>query len=195
MIDRFVLVVGTGRSGTSFVAKCLEEIGVDMGGPGTVRDETPDGDYEDIELRAEEDSLLAEFAAARKLGSDSDAETVVGFAVRDFRDGVVGILDPRARPVGYKTTRGHQTLGYWLELFPAARIVWAHRDPEDTARSFARSYGRDFESSLHTVHHRLRELPKRLAGRDFLAIACTARRDPEEVRDLLARWLSDWLRS
>lgn len=145
-----VLVVGTGRSGTSCVARLLEEeLGVDMGGPGNLdRESNPRGDYEDPELK------------------DLDMAFRRGHVTRArFEAQLREIAADRADPWGAKHPANATHLDAWLDVFPGAVLIWARRDLEDTAQSWIRWYGTDPEKARRVVGRRDQAIAELLTRR------------------------------
>jgi glycosyltransferase involved in cell wall biosynthesis len=175
-----VIVIGSGRSGTAYVTRILEGLGVFMGANQDPNNEA----FFFIRLNT---MLLAEAGVSwsnpeafrLKLDDEGFRAQVRSQARSHLRSrGVTGYLGwSRARryrsmgrfdqPWGWKDPRNTFTLPLWLDLFPDARVICVHRNGIDVAASlWAQQQGR----------HRLR----------FLASAAAKRRFhlPTIVRDL-----------
>lgn len=176
-VDRPVIVLGTGRSGTSVVARVLEErVGIAMGGPGEYRPETPDGDWEDRVVRRATEQYHA--------GDRSRESWAQALKVRALERGGSG------DPWGFKLPLLSLHLPELLDLFPHSRLVWAQRSIEDAAASFARAYGRPLGSCRNTVRRRWARLTAGLLdyGDDVLRIDLTEPWPHELLATLLRRW-------
>jgi len=156
-----VIVTGTGRSGTSTVARLLhEECGVAMApsrellapaGPAN-----PEGVYEDLEVR--------------QLHIDVKRGVLT---LAEFRLEMMRLASVRAaKPWGWKDPRGSHVLGLHLQWFPGATIIWCQRSLPDVVRSIHRWYHtREPEAARETtdrwaqlhalLHHRLNVYPIR----------------------------------
>ena len=119
-----ILVVGTGRCGSSAVAATLERMGWDFGGKGTVRPETPDGDYEDRVFK----ELNWRFAK-REIAQDE--------YIRLLRDHIAG----KKEPWGLKHPLIAEFPMVVAEALPDDMIVvWVQRDLADTIESWKRTF-------------------------------------------------------
>lgn len=168
-----VVVAGTGRCGTSVVARICEELGVDMGGPGnTERESNPGGDYEreDIRLAGEE----------YKAGDISAAE------YRALLDYVAAEADG---PWGFKHPLTSEFFQQIISAFPKAHIIWCQRDLEQTAESWNRWYDRT-DDAIVVVRRRHQRLSNLLAKRrGVLTIDMTNHWDEDELSDLVESYL------
>lgn len=166
-----VIVVGTGRCGSSFVARVLEErLGIDMGGPGVQRASNPGGDWEDEEVRA--------INEAYEGGDIGPAE---------WRHELKEL--ERTEPWGFKHPGCAKYLHELLFVFRKSPVIWVQRDPDDTAESWSKWYGRSVESCMNSIKRRLRALNWTLERYPHLVIDCTERRDEDEVAQELADYL------
>lgn len=128
-MSRCILVVGTGRSGTSAVAGMLHKLGVWMGGtfqPSNRNNRW--GTYEDAEFRSLDlmvafDRVFCDECAARAYGR---------LAAKRAGRPLWGVKDP-------DLTRTYRHL---LPHLDDARVVVCERDREATLDSFMRAYGK-----------------------------------------------------
>jgi len=167
------LVVGTGRSGTSSVARVLHErLGVNMGGPGRRTESNPRGDYE------------------RKGTRRISLEYLRGYvSLAEWRDGVRKIAGSLKEPWGVKFPPSAYMLDEWFRLFPDARTIWAQRDLTLTANSMMRWYGFTEHRARFEVGSRLHLLTLFLRDRDVLEIDFTGHLSDEEI---VARLTNRW---
>ena len=146
--NRPILVTGMHRSGTSSVARLLNLLGVDLGPPSDLMEAKPDnphGFWERKDVVQLNDDLLA------RLGGRWDDPPASGSI--DGLDDLSDFLD-RGRSIakcitgprpGIKDPRASLLLGFWLKVWPTARVVVCLRDPVAVARSLEKRNG--FDSS------------------------------------------------
>lgn len=122
---RPVVVVRVGRSGTSTVARLLqEELGISMGRKFDPPNRAcPEGSYEDLEFR----ELGMRFAAG-KIGLPTFRTAVERLAEERDRDGGAW---------GFKDPRCCSFLGLYLTWLDPV-VIWCRRDLEDVVRSWER---------------------------------------------------------
>ncbi len=169
-----IFVVGSGRSGTTVVARVLHErCGVKMGthlptrqGLGAV--------FEDKEFT----TLHAQALAGE-------------IELNSLRDKLEDLGDDRTEPWGMKCPATVEFLSVYRQAFPTARYVWAYRDPMMCIRSYRRVRP-NVKDPVDLVRRRVSKLqrwfglekPFRCLRLDLSQIM------PEEV---LAVRLRDWL--
>jgi len=168
-----VIVVGTGRCGTSVVARLLEtECGVDMGGPhDTGRKSNPGGDWEDQEIKAIN-------------------EAFANNEITPMQHRIALLSIDRPEVWGFKHP-GCANYAHVLQaVFPSASMIWCKRDLDDTAKSFAKAYRRSAESCMNTVLRRHRGLATTIGSRQHtLVLDMTDHRDEDELVDTLKTYL------
>lgn len=121
-----ILCTGTGRSGTSAVARILHtQLGVDMGGPFDPPHPTwPDGNFEDRRYR--------QLHMAHAAGHLDHTELV---------DELRSLSAGRAEPWGVKDPRASEVVEAYLEAFPRrVQLVICYRDPERVIASIRRAW-------------------------------------------------------
>lgn len=168
-------MVGAGRTGTSVVARVLQErLGVDMGGPGRKHWTNPDGDYEDRDIRA---------VNRRRLRGEADAlEWAAEFGE---------IVSEKMEPWGFKDPSSCLFLGDVLDALPRANVIWAQRAREDTIRSWMRNYKRTYEVAAEGVDERLRALYYFLDGQvTYLAVDFTSHVEEDALAVRMHQWLT-----
>lgn len=134
-----VFVVGTGRSGTSTIARLLHErLNVSMGGRfRAVDDQNPDGYYEDLDFKEANEKALN-----GKMRVPVFVETIEHLASQ--RTGKWGLKDPRLCYL----------LGFYLRLMPDAVVIRTRRELSAVAESLSRCYGWPLANALHEAHRR-----------------------------------------
>ena len=138
-----VLILGSGRSGTSMVAGSLKAAGYFMGDRlYPARDSNPRGFFEDPEVNGLNEALLARHVPAeQRLGPNqlwlAQLERSVPMPVtRDSALRLKALLE-RA-PWCFKDPRFSYTLPAWRPWIGAARFVCVFRDPAVTAASIVK---------------------------------------------------------
>jgi hypothetical protein len=132
------LVLGPGRSGTSFIAKTLHENGVVMGERFRPPDKkNPDGYYEDLDFKELNESLLA---------------NKLPFSGWQYQ--VCELVDSKSGDWGVKDPRLCYLLGYYLDIIPSACALRAHRPIHEVALSMNRCYGWPIAEALSEAARR-----------------------------------------
>lgn len=133
-----ILVVGAGRTGTSVVARVLEErLGVDMGGPGRVGASVPDGDYEDKEFSA----------MALKLWKTE-------ISADEWRMWALGKAEEKTEPWGVKYPGHSEFMPTIIKTFPEAVWIWCQRDIWDTWQSWLRYFNLEPDEAWARLNYR-----------------------------------------
>lgn len=167
-----ILVVGTGRSGTTAVSRVLQErLGVDMGGPGRTSPSNPIGDYENREFRNEIDIPFAR------------AEIDRAEWVRRAEEFAAGMDEPW----GIKDPRNALFLDMVLQTLEPDHVVWAWRRPDHVFASHERWYGHAPERHWAQIGGRLAALSRHLQARHYTFVDMTER----WAEDELARFLRE----
>ena len=132
-----VLILGMHRSGTSCLAGCLQEAGVDLGKVNEgvpLSSFNPKGNRENNRITKLNDAVLA----ANGGTWDRPPKSVVWSRRHEVRRERLIRGFPTDRPWGFKDPRTLLTLSGWLESLPAARMVATFRHPVAVARSLRR---------------------------------------------------------
>lgn len=160
-----IFVVGVGRTGTSVVAKVLEErLGVDMGGPGMPDDANPDGDWEEGQF-----AELAWALWSKKIGTSGWAERAKQIAAA------------KVEPWGVKHPVHSEFIPLIMETFPSAVWIWCKRDLLDTWQSWLRNFHMNPEPAWALVNHRHWAIQVALLERQHMEIDLTRRLEEEEL--------------
>ena len=163
MIDP-VMVIGTGRCGSSFVSGILHnDLNVCMG----LRFEeptkfNPEGYYEDIDIKRNNGNLLEAFF------------TLQGWAknIKDImKDRMV-----RNIPWGFKDPRLCDLLGFYLTMFENPKIIWCIRDRELVLKSLVQKYNFSPEQAILQHDVRMQSTERLMRGRDHLQVEFTEER-------------------
>ncbi|OGO49736.1 MAG: hypothetical protein A2148_09850 [Chloroflexi bacterium RBG_16_68_14] len=140
--ERFIIVTGAGRSGTSAVARVLHESGLRMGNElGAPTEHNPDGFYEDMGVWWLHERLLAELGMSGiwRLERWPWRSTVLAAAAR-YREEMQALIARAAD--GWKDPRFAITLEAWLPLLPVRpKVVVCLRSPRAYADSAIRIFG------------------------------------------------------
>lgn len=162
---RNCLILGSGRSGTSMIAGVLSQAGYFMGTSLYPGDEgNPKGYFEDREINAINEELLAQVVPARPLGIVGDlffrsrpahwqrwlARIPVGVSIPCPSHLVKRITALTMRqPFCFKDPRFCYTLSVWRPFVEDAVFICVFRHPGATATSILRECRRD--PSLHSL--------------------------------------------
>lgn len=173
-----ILVVGTGRSGTSAISRVLQErLGVDMGGPGKISESNEKGDYENSFFRNKIDIPYYRNQISKK----------------EWFRRAHAFAEEMEEPWGIKDPRNAYFLDMFLEAFPEATIIWSWRNPEDVAQSMYKWYaghgGIDVDIYRQETASRLWHLTNHLAGVEYLPINMTEHREEETLAEVLDSYL------
>jgi hypothetical protein len=152
------LVVGTGRSGTSFVAGIMHnDMGIHMGKEFPPANESnPDGFWEDMDFYNLNTALVIGQIPYTKFMNDAIA------IVRERRE--MGI------PWGFKESRMGVLLGNYLGLFDKPKIIWCKRKKDLVLASVSKCYEYDADRSYTLYYTRMVMLTRLLQDRDPLII-------------------------
>lgn len=173
------LIVGTGRCGTSTVARILHEnLGVYMGEYFQPPDKgNPQGYYEDQEFV----SLNYQLYSA-------------GIDYQHWLGQTVGLIKKRQLmrvPWGIKSLRIVELFGMYLGLFDNPKIILCTRDREDTIESILRSFKSNRKNANRLYVIRTTLIRRFLTGRDYLEIDFTERRNECEIERLIKEKWND----
>lgn len=141
-----VVVVGMHRSGTSCLAGCLQDLGLNLGEVNTAAPHNRKGNREDPRLWVVHDAVLARVDAA---WDRPPTEPVVWTA--DEKAALKAVLaeyDSVPRPWGFKDPRATVLLDGWLEVLPDLRLTASIRHPLAVAGSLEARNGFPVEKSL-----------------------------------------------
>ena len=142
-----VAVIGMHRSGTSCLAGCLEDLGLQMGEVNTAAPHNKKGNRENPRFWPVHDAVLARIGAA---WDDPPSEPVAWTAgeIADLK-AVLADYDAVPRPWGVKDPRATLLLDGWFEALPDLRLTASIRHPQAVAGSLTARNGFEQERSVH----------------------------------------------
>ncbi len=165
------LVIGTGRCGTSTVARILhDKLGIYMGESFLQPDEhNPDGYYED-----------AEFVSFnhRFYRRGLDVQNWLAYTLN-----LIAKRQSMQKPWGIKSIRITDVLGLYLSFFDKPKLIYCHRKKEDTLASFIRCYSYSQAQAENIYWFRTKVSERLLQGRDYLSLDFTERLDEEKIEN------------
>lgn len=135
MSDAPVIIIGMHRSGTSCLAGCLQDLGLNLGEVNTAAPHNKKGNREDPRFWPVHDAVLARVGAA---WDNPPAEPVVwSGAEKAALRAVLRNYETVPRPLGFKDPRATVLLDGWLEVLPDLRLVASIRHPLSVAGSLS----------------------------------------------------------
>jgi hypothetical protein len=145
------LICGSGRSGTSAVARVLHESGISMGRDLIEADASnPQGYFEERGVVMVNDAILNDVGLHHWFATATRAQIMA--AARERRD-FMGMLAYAASP-GWKDPRFCWTLEPWLEaLSERPRIIVCLRSPLEVVQSTLRYYALDSDEARGAAEH------------------------------------------
>ncbi len=175
MTDPF-LVVGTGRCGTSTVARLMHtKLNIFMGEKFEPADiHNPDGYYEDLEFG----DLHNDFVYHEKI------------TYKTWDNLVKDVIEKRCQLNQYWGFKGgglSELLGLYFGLFDNPKVIWCIRNKEDTIASMYRSFNMPNALANLLYSCRLARLRRFLTGRDYLALDFNERRSDEYIIEAITR--------
>ena len=141
-----VMVLGMHRSGTSCLAGCLQDLGLNLGDVNTAAPHNKKGNREDPRFWPVHDAVLSRVGAAW----DSPPQGPVVWT-REEKAALAAVLaeyDAVPHPWGFKDPRATVLLDGWLEMVPGLRLTASIRHPLSVAGSLAARNGFSQEKSL-----------------------------------------------
>jgi hypothetical protein len=141
-----VVIFGMHRSGTSCLAGCLEELGLQLGNVITSAPYNQKGNRENPDIWPIHDAILSRVGAAW----DNPPDGMVSWApenvmaMRQFLKG----YQPLPEPWGFKDPRITLLLDGWFSIVPHLRLVASIRHPVAVAKSLAARNGFSEERSF-----------------------------------------------
>lgn len=157
------LVTGTGRSGTSAVARVLRDHGVYMG-------EHLNKDYEDTAFRNLNASLIQN--KIPYFAYEAELRKLINTRMALDR---WGMKDPR---LAY-------FLGLYLHYIPSPVVVWCTRDVEQSAQSCVRQYGWSEVQARGVMHDRHNLLENITSSVECIEIDFTERLTDDQIAERL----------
>lgn len=149
-----ILVVGTGRSGTSLVAGILYYLGVDMGDPFIMPDEDNEfGYFESVETVHFNEYFIQNF-----------------ITYEDYCKNLLYIFNKKKEPWGLKDPRISELLPYYFNFLENPKIIRCRRNHQDTIASLQKAYSFTEERAKKLIETRDLKMNESLEGRDVLEI-------------------------
>lgn len=172
IIDPY-LVIGTGRCGTSTVARILHErLNICMGESFIPSDEYgSQGYYEDVKFVELNRSLV--------IGGCNIQEWEPAFRQ------TIAERQARQIPWGVKNVRIADILGLYLSFFDDPKLILCHRRAEDVIASHKRCYNCTHRNAAATYWTRTIIIQRLLRGRDFLPFNFTERLDEKYIESCI----------
>lgn len=167
-----ILVLGTGRSGTSTVARLLHtELGVSMGTRFRDPDSAnPKGYYEDLDFQEMHVNTIWDY----------DRRASLVDYLFEIRKGLWGFKDPRT-PYFWRIYREH--------IGRDTKIIIATRAVHQIVISLRKNYGWSEKDSLNIIRERREGIVQLTQGYDHLTIDFTDRRSDSEVTRILTNYV------
>ncbi len=171
-----IIVLGTGRCGTSTIARLLHtKLNIPMGErfrPGD--DSNLNGFYEDLDFR----DLNHHVLNGNCSGFEKELHCLVTKRQERWGDDQWGVKDPRIC-----------NLWRWYKRYDAQYIFCARRS-QMVVRSMMANYDWSEKDSNRLVAFRLQGIERLLEGKDALRIDFSTKRDESELTNLLKRILT-----
>ncbi len=188
------LICGSGRSGTSAVARLLHEAGITMGLDLIEADESNAEGYFEERTVVELNDVILRDAGLGPWFAMASREVVLEAARLHGEE--MGVLAAAATP-GWKDPRFSWTLEAWMEVLPERpRVIVCLRSPAEVVASTLRYYGLEGEEATAAVEHTWRCEYERLLevigayGLDAICIEYGELvADPDSAIEPLARFL------
>jgi hypothetical protein len=153
-----VIVIGTGRCGSSFVSGVLHNdldvcMGLEFKEPTKFN---PGGYYEDIDIKRNNDDLLNSFL------------TLQGWA-KNIKNIMKARID-RNVPWGFKDPRICDLLGFYLLMFNNPKIICCVRDRDLVIKSLVNKYKLPMDKAVERNDTRIVAQTRLLRGWDYLIL-------------------------
>jgi hypothetical protein len=141
-----VAVIGMHRSGTSCLAGCLEDLGLNLGEVNTAAPHNKKGNRENPRFWPVHDGVLARVGCS---WDNPPTEPVAWTAAEKAElKAVLSDYASLPRPWGFKDPRATLLLDGWFEVLPDLRLVASVRHPLAVAGSLAARNGFDQDRAL-----------------------------------------------
>jgi hypothetical protein len=155
-----IIITGSGRSGTSAVARLIHEAGISVGRELIAADESnPEGYFEERPVVALNDFILKDAGMDAWFSVATRAELL---AAARARGDEMRALAAEATPA-WKDPRFCWMLEAWMEVLPTRpRVVVCLRSPLEVVASTLKYYGQVSDEARRHVEHRWRSEYERL---------------------------------
>lgn len=147
-----IIIAGSGRSGTSAVARMVHEAGLSVGHDLIEADESnAEGYFEERVLIALNDAILND-VGLNEWFADASREQILE-AARARGDAMRGLVE--SATAAWKDPRLCWTLEAWMELLPERpRVIICLRSPSEVVASTLKYYGQASEEAVRHIEHR-----------------------------------------
>ena len=142
-----VAIIGMHRSGTSCLAGCLQDLGLELGEVNTAAPHNLKGNRENPRFWPIHDAILSRAGASW----DEPPQEPVAWTSGEIADlrAILSDYDGLHRPWGFKDPRATVLLDGWFEALPDLRLVASFRHPLAVAGSLAVRNGFDLPRALN----------------------------------------------
>ena len=150
--DPMIIITGSGRSGTSAVARLVHEAGISVGHDLIEADESnAEGYFEERAIVAMNDAILNDVGLNEWFAVASREQILEAARARgDDMRALIAAATP-----AWKDPRFCWTLEAWMKLMPQPpRLIVCLRSPSEVVASTLRYYGQDSEDAVRHVEHR-----------------------------------------
>lgn len=164
------LIFGTGRCGTSRVARILEErFGIDFGGPGETSGAHPEGTYEWQAHRVIDTAFM--------LGDITIQQWAL--AIRRFTETLT-------EPYGLRHPLNAPFVQLYVCMFPEAKLIWCQRDLTETIADYYQTHDVEDVVAAKAVLGRFDALCQTLLKLPHVAVDVSKLDTDDEIADYLA---------
>ena len=195
-----MIILGMGRSGTSYLSSFLGSNGVDLGSnliPPSA--ENPRGYFEDSEIVAFHQGLLRRLRGARDWDSMTGRLLPLADLTAAEGEGALRILRRLARPGlwGWKDPRTVHFIRFWLELLPESKLIIPLRHPLEILYSYLKRVVtidmlidvKEIFRAYTEYHHRILSIVQERPRQSLVIYTQNAFLNPGDLRAILAQFL------
>ena len=159
-----IIVLGTGRSGTSEVSGILRSLGVDMGSNFDRKQPSDKGEYSPYE--------------------DLDFVNLnIKCAPSFFKTYLDELIKSKKEPFGVKDPNIIYKINYYLKYKP--QIIYCARDKNETIQSMVKNYNWTYNTAKKFVEDRIRRTERVILNRDYLRIDFYEKNKIKKIKEWL----------